>query len=252
MEKDKICSKCKESKPLSKFSKDKQKSDGYRPSCKECSKKRYEDNKGKVLEQMKKWYLKNKEEIIKRKNEYREEHKEEIRKTQKKYYIGNKDKFLGKIKKYQEKNKEKITKRQKKYYENNREKLLVKAKKYRENNKEKINNNSKKRYHTDINFKLATNLRHGLNRVLNGISKSNSAIKLLGCSIEFLKKYLEKQFTKGMSWDNYGKWHIDHIKPCSKFDLTKKFNQRKCFNYKNLQPLWAEENFKKGNKYAGK
>lgn len=71
---------------------------------------------------------------------------------------------------------------------------------------------------------------------------------MIGCSIEELKQYLEKQFKEGMTWDNYGEWHIDHIIPCAAFDLTKEEEQLKCFNYTNLQPLWAEENEKKGDK----
>ena len=51
-----------------------------------------------------------------------------------------------------------------------------------------------------------------------------------------------------MTWDNHGKWHIDHIKPCASFDLLHKKQQRKCFYYKNLQPLWAQENLSKGAK----
>lgn len=53
-----------------------------------------------------------------------------------------------------------------------------------------------------------------------------------------------------MSWENYGKWHIDHIKPCSKFDLTVKEEQYKCFHYSNLQPLWGPENSAKGNRWV--
>ena len=71
---------------------------------------------------------------------------------------------------------------------------------------------------------------------------------LIGCSIEKLKKHFEKQFKSDMSWFNYGKWHIDHIKPCCKFDLRKISEQKKCFHYTNLQPLWAKENFRK-NKF---
>ena len=52
-----------------------------------------------------------------------------------------------------------------------------------------------------------------------------------------------------MSWDNYGDWHIDHIRPCCSFDLSKIEEQEKCFHYSNLQPLWAEENMTKGGKY---
>lgn len=64
-----------------------------------------------------------------------------------------------------------------------------------------------------------------------------------------LKKHLEKQFQNGMTWKNHTKdgWHIDHIIPCSFFDLSDPEQQKECFNYKNLQPLWAEDNLSKGN-----
>ena len=71
-------------------------------------------------------------------------------------------------------------------------------------------------------------------------------MKLVGCSIDQLKQHLEFQFKPGMTWNNYGKWHVDHKKPCASFDLSKPSEQRKCFNWKNLQPLWAEENLSKG------
>ena len=73
---------------------------------------------------------------------------------------------------------------------------------------------------------------------------------LLGCSIEHARKHLESQFREGMKWDNHGKygWHIDHIIPCASFDLTDPEQQKKCFNYKNLQPLWWHENLSKGSK----
>jgi hypothetical protein len=76
---------------------------------------------------------------------------------------------------------------------------------------------------------------------------------LLGCSIEFLKKHLETQFTEGMSWDNYTYygWHIDHIKPCKLFDLSKPEEQQKCFHYSNLQPMWWHDNLIKKANYSG-
>ena len=85
--------------------------------------------------------------------------------------------------------------------------------------------------------------------------KSGSAVRDLGCSVKCLKEHLESLFYKHpgsglkMSWDNYGEWHIDHIKPCSKFDLTIDSEQRECFHYTNLQPLWAEDNLRKSDKY---
>jgi len=61
-----------------------------------------------------------------------------------------------------------------------------------------------------------------------------------------LRLHLERQFKDGISWDNYGEWHIDHIRPCAKFDLSKPEEQRACFHYTNLQPLWEKENVSKG------
>ena len=103
--------------------------------------------------------------------------------------------------------------------------------------------------HTKIRDNLSLRMRLALKE--QNLSKRNTTSDLVGCSIPFLKKYLEKKFKKGMNWKNQGRfgWHIDHIKPCSKFDLKKPDQQKKCFNYKNLQPLWAKENILKSNKY---
>ena len=73
---------------------------------------------------------------------------------------------------------------------------------------------------------------------------------MLGCSISFLKIFLEAKFKEGMTWENHGEWHIDHIKPCASFNLLNDDEQKKCFNYTNLQPLWALENLSKGFKYV--
>ena len=81
-----------------------------------------------------------------------------------------------------------------------------------------------------------------------GANKSDKTIKLLGLNFKEFKEYFEKLFKKGMNWENHGEWHIDHIIPCAKFDLTNPKQQKVCFNYKNLQPLWAEENLKKSDK----
>jgi hypothetical protein len=112
-------------------------------------------------------------------------------------------------------------------------------------------NRCKNRYHTDINHRLAEICRNRIREALHGITKSIKTFELLGCSTEELKLYLEKQFMNNMNWDNYGYygWHIDHIKPCSSFNLIDIEEQKKCFHFSNLQPLWSEENLKKGNKY---
>lgn len=83
-----------------------------------------------------------------------------------------------------------------------------------------------------------------------GAKKSAQFNDLVGCSNAHLITHIEKQFSSGMTWGNYGfrGWHIDHKIPCSKFNLTDPLHQRACFHYTNLQPLWAADNFKKGNR----
>lgn len=106
---------------------------------------------------------------------------------------------------------------------------------------------------TDPGFKLRMNLRHRIWSALqaNEASKSGGIQQLVGCSAADLMRHLEAQFTNGMSWENYGKhgWHVDHIRPCASFDLTDSEQQRQCFHYTNLQPLWATDNIKKGAKW---
>lgn len=80
--------------------------------------------------------------------------------------------------------------------------------------------------------------------------KYQRTVTLLGCTPDQLIVHLEARFKPGMSWDNRGLWHIDHIKPCASFDLADPEQQKVCFHYTNLQPLWAGENMKKGAKAA--
>ena len=108
--------------------------------------------------------------------------------------------------------------------------------------------------HTKIRDNLSLRMRLALRE--QNLTKRNTTNELVGCSIQFLKKYLESMFypnsetNKIMSWKNHSikGWHIDHIKPCSKFNLKSLTQQKKCFNYMNLQPLWAKENILKSNK----
>ncbi len=115
-------------------------------------------------------------------------------------------------------------------------------------NKEIRNERRKERFKTDINFKLEYRIRSRMRSTLNGTTKYSSSLELLGCSVLEARNHLEKQFKKGMSWDNYGKWHIDHIIPVSKFDLADVRQQRQCWHFSNLQPLWARDNMVKYNK----
>jgi plasmid maintenance system antidote protein VapI len=127
--------------------------------------------------------------------------------------------------------------------------------KWRKENREKINKKilqyEKNRKLTDPEFKLLKTLRSRLACAIKrqNSSKNNTTIELLGCSVSFLKGYLAAKFKEGMTWENHGEWHIDHIKPCASFNLLDEEEQKKCFHYTNLQPLWASENLSKGCKF---
>lgn len=135
------------------------------------------------------------------------------------------------------------------------EEYKLKAKKHQEIFKLKHPNSDVERHakyvHSNINARLACSLRARIKIVLKGKYQSESSISLLGCNSHNLKTHLEIQFNDGMSWDNYGRygWHIDHIRPCASFDLTDPEQQKKCFHYTNLQPLWAEDNLRKSDKW---
>jgi len=110
----------------------------------------------------------------------------------------------------------------------------------------------KRRAKQDPEFRILVSLRSRARYAVKAKGDGKKAFKtkeLLGCSVPYLRKHLEAQFKEGMSWDNYGDWHIDHIKPCAAFNLTCEKQQKECFNYKNLQPLWAEENMRKRAHY---
>jgi len=154
-----------------------------------------------------------------------------------------------------------IKKYNKIYNQLNKKKRLEYNREYRKNHKEQIrkylisdkrrkyqNSYNKRRRKININFKLLNNLRNRIWEALKRNIKSKSTVLLLGCSIDLLRNHLESQFKSGMTWNNYGKWHIDHIKPCCQFDLSKASEQKKCFNYTNLQPLWSIDNLKKNKK----
>ncbi len=130
-----------------------------------------------------------------------------------------------------------------------KEKRSAHFKQYYQEHKDYFRSYEKEKAKVNLSFRFAKNLRC---RIWHAISrkwiKSERTSELVGCSLLELRTHLEKQFQCGMSWDNYGKWHIDHIKPCMKFDLTKLSERQQCFHYSNLQPLWATENLAKGGR----
>jgi hypothetical protein len=205
----KICSKCKVEQELCFFQKDKTKKDGYRPDCKSCRKKYSDLNYHRFSERVSKYK------------------KEDRLKNPEKYKLRDKNNRI--------KNPEKFKEKRRKYYENNKDKNLAYFIKKR---------------NTDEIFKLKDNVRRRMNIFLstNNMGKKNSTFDIIGCSPEYLREHLEKQFSDGMSWENYGfyGWHIDH-----KIPLSSAKTEQEVYNlchYTNLQPLWAKDNLSKGGK----
>jgi hypothetical protein len=229
----KKCKICNIIKNYELFGSEKKSKDGKRSVCKECrkieSKTRYKENKEYFLNYNKT----NKDKINEIKKIWSQNNKELKKEIQKKYLLNNK-----------EKRKESVGK----YYFNN----IDKIKKYKEDWNEKNigyqTNYDKKRKKTDPIYKITKLSRTRIYLFLKqkNINKNNTTFGFIGCKPSELKEYLENQFKDDMSWDNYGKWHIDHIIPLS----SAKTNEEvyKLCHYKNLQPLWAEENLKKGSK----
>jgi hypothetical protein len=169
----------------------------------------------------KEWEEKNKERIKKQKVEYRKQMSTKIKET----YLKNREHKLKLMLEYGKKNRDKIRVRRRVY----------------EKSKRKLN----------IAFRIQKNTQRRLLLALRGKVKNSSTLHLLGCSIEALKQWLSYQFALGMTWDNYGEWHIDHVRPCASFDLTDPEQQKQCFHWTNLQPLWAEDNLRKNSYFAG-
>lgn len=212
----KICTKCKQEKTTSEFYNDKTSKDKLSSYCKKCSKEKAQ--------------------------KYGEDNKKEVLETHKKHWLKTKDNPDYKVKR-KESNSRWISK--------NKAKISLKSKEWN------LRNPS---YMREYQKKWAKIPSHKIQKVMGnyiyillkkrGKEKDLRTKELLGCTFEFLKEYLENKFQPGMSWENYGLhgWHVDHIIPCASFDLTNIEEQKKCFHYTNLQPLWAKDNLSKGSK----
>lgn len=228
MEKKKICSKCNINKSLSDFyfRKDTQK---YRNECIECHKKTRK-------KYFKSYYQENKEILIKKNKEYVKNNPEKAKIWWKKYENSEKGKKYRLEYRKSEKCLENVRNRMKKY-------------RSKKENKEKINNYVKNRLKEDEIYYLKDKIRRRINEVLRkkDLNKCKNSKDIIGCSWNELKEHLEKKFDKGMNWSNKGKWHIDHIIPIS--TAKSKEEVYRLNHYTNLQPLWAEDNLKKSDKY---
>lgn len=212
--KKKKCPNCGEVKCENEFYKCSSNKDGLQVYCKICKKERFRESKRESDKKYGKKYCSILENKVKKQEYIRQ------------YQLDNPEKQKAYTKKYRQSEKSKTTSRKwrKKEYE--------------------------EKYGKDPIFTLKLTLRNRLKNALKKGFKKGKTLEMLGCSVEEFKLYLEKQFDKNMSWDNYGSyWELDHIKPCDAFDLNNLEEQKKCFTFTNIQPLEKITNRKKSNKY---
>lgn len=124
------------------------------------------------------------------------------------------------------------------YYKKNRDSCLARSMAY-----------NRKRLLSDPAFRLLAATRSRIRGIIKYRNPWPNTLDIIGCDKSQFLSHMESRFTHGMSWDNYGLsgWHIDHIVPCSSFDLSNREELLKCFHYTNLQPLWAKDNLMKAD-----
>lgn len=207
----KLCSKCRDWKPLADFFACRSTADGLQYACKLCQHNIRKEKHALHPEvrglKYREWLSKNAEKKRASRAEYNRKNREQNAAYTRQYRKENRLKYNASMRRQR-----------------------------RENFKVKLANN------------LHCRLWHALKRPSAKSDKVISATELVGCSMDFLKTHLESQFQPGMTWDNRGKdgWHIDHKRPCASFDLKDQTQQRECFHWSNLQVLWAVDNHRKG------
>lgn len=227
-------------------------------------------------EYMKAWRAKNAKHVkaymVEYRRKYRAEHLAELKQRDKDYYVKNAERIkeyerrryqenrndrLETSRQYREKNQDVISVKQHEGYVRRKqtrtpqdvERQRAASRKWHSSPQGRayMKRYYEKRYSTDDSWRTQLVLRSRIKTAFrrSGAPKSVKTIELLGCTPDEAKRHIESQFRKGMTWDNYGEWHIDHIVPVKHFDITKEEEQRKAFHYTNLQPLWAHENLHK-------
>ena len=216
---------------------------------KEAKRKQHAEYRRKNPEKLRKrnaeYRRKNPEKLRKRNAEYNRKNPEKIWKRNAEYNRKNAEKLRKRNAEYNRKNAEKLRKQKAEYHRKNAEKIRKQKAEYRLKNAEKLRK-QKAEHRKKPEVKIVQSQRVRLKRIVKSTSVSRH--EMIGCTPLQLRQHIESQFVKGMTWENQGRWHIDHIMPCSAFDLTNPEQVKVCFNWQNLRPIWAKKNLSKGNK----
>jgi len=197
-------------------------------------------------------YLKNREARLAAQKEYYLQNKEQRQEYNRQYHAATKEKQAPRKQQYRKDNAEKLKASCADWYSKNADYAKARAKEYREANKEKMLEWSKQyraeREKSDPVFKLTRRLRSLIYLKIStgGYTKRSKTNDILGCTFDEFKTYIEGKFHSGMSWDNYGQWHLDHIVPVASAQTEE--DVIRLNHHTNFQPLWAIDNLKKGRK----
>lgn len=216
--------------------------------------------------------------------EYQAKNRERLKKQRAQFHAANRDRLNERARRWREVNRERILKNRRERYANdmayrakvaeagkrrrreaaatiraaqrgyvarNREKISQRRRQYRQSHHDKIRAQQRRyeaqRLRSDPQYavkrRLMARMRDALRKAHT--PKAGLLVEMIGCSPAELVRHLENLFTDGMDWENRHRWHIDHIRPCASFDLRDPEQQKACFHYSNLQPLWASDNRRK-------
>ena len=207
----KTCIKCGHTLDIEEFSIRKDAADGHRNECKQCKKA-----------------------------------------IDKQYYLNNKDHAKQASKLWREHNPEKSAAIYARYRKTDKRRAV--SRKWAKNNTQQIQEKRVIRYHTDPEYNTAVKIRRRIYMAISKqrVSKGSSSGELLGCTYAELYKHLSEKLRDGMTFVDIesGKIHLDHIKPCCQFNLLDPIQQYVCFNYRNLQPLYAFDNLQKSGTWT--
>jgi hypothetical protein len=186
--------------------------------------------------------------------EWRARNRERVRFLNQKWALEHPGQNTENTRAWRKRNPERSTEAIRAYAKKNAARIAVYQRAYRQKNKTALYQRAREyaaaRYKSDPWFRVRENLRNRINEAITeqGWTKRSRTGDLIGCSWEHLKAHIESQFQSGMTWENYGEWHVDHRTPCKAFRLCELEEQRLCMNWQNLQPLWAADNLQKGAK----
>lgn len=265
----KVCCKCKQEKPKSEFSKSSTK-DGLEPRCGTCRKEERVRDQEKIKKRSEVYYRDNRETILAKQREHFAEDEEarEIRRQRtRKWFRDNPERAKAVRASYYTKNRETVKGNARGYYHSNRDARVAYRKEYVKNNYEAARESDRaswqknkhrrmatmrRRYKRDIEFRLRTRMKNMLSGAVRayGLTKTRT-LQDLDYSPKDLRARLEVQFKPGMGWHNYGDWHIDHRIPIARMVAKGETRQNIIHALSNLQPMWAEDNFKKGARWVG-